>query len=132
MVETTEPRHYFRSMDDDEDSAPRCGDGDAQLGVRVPIDIKPNDDGNVHPETGGMSAAADHPKHLPPHFRPRALPGGRSTLPVFQIVDQQLGAELRVRLKRKHALIEPARTMSLADYQGTLCGTRLNWRRWHE
>jgi hypothetical protein len=76
-------------MDDDTDGKPRCGAQDDQLGARVPRDIQPDAEGNVHPLTGGMSAAADHPKHLPPHVRPRQF-GGRGGLPVFVIHANEL------------------------------------------
>jgi hypothetical protein len=130
MVGDAQPREYFRTMDDDPDGGPRCGPDASQLGVRVPDDIQSDPQGYVHPRTGGMSTAADHPRHLPPHFRPRILPGGRSSLPVFGIRDDQLSASISVRLNKKHALVEPASIMQLAAYQATLCQTRPNWRRW--
>jgi len=117
-------------MDDDEDGGPQCGSAEAQLGARVPLDIAPGTDGNVHPETGGMSAAADDPRFLPPHFRPRALPGGRSSLPCFSIREDQLGSSLEPRFKKKHVFVEPFAIMPLAAYQTELCNTRSSWRRW--
>lgn len=123
-------RMFYRAMDDDENGGPRCGSADAQLGARVPIDIRADHSGNVHPRTGGMSAAADHPRYLPPHFRPRSLTGGRSSLPCFRINEECLGSSLIARLKKKHALIEPAHVMSLAAYQTELCNTRSAWTRW--
>jgi hypothetical protein len=39
--------------------APLVGTGDAMLGARVPIDIKTDLDGLVHPGRGGMSVTPD-------------------------------------------------------------------------
>jgi hypothetical protein len=102
----------------------------AQLGARVPEDVQPDHEGNVHPKTGGMSAVLDDPRFLPPHFRPRALPGGRSTLPVFALEDHELGAGLEARIEKKHVFVEPAASVALATYQADLCKTRLPWRRY--
>ncbi len=46
-------------------SRPRCGPDARSLGVRVHQDIKPDDKGDVHPETGGMSVSLDDPMNLP-------------------------------------------------------------------
>lgn len=123
------PRELYRAMDDDADGSPKCGGGDSQLGARVPEDIIPDDGGNVHPLSGGMSTFADHPRHLPPHFRPRSLPGGRGELPVFTIREDQLGPDLKTRFKKKHALVEPSAIMRIDEYQANLSNTRMAWRR---
>jgi hypothetical protein len=124
------PRVFFRTMEDDFDGLPLCGDSTAQLGVRGGIDIDVDAEDNVHPDTGGMSAALDHPRYLPPHFRPRTLPGGRSTLPCFSIQEDDLGPSLEPRARKKHIGIEPATVMRVAAYQAELCHTKEAWRRW--
>ena len=83
----------------------------------------------MHPLRGGMSASADHPKHLPPHVRPPQF-GGRGGLPVFIIHMDEFGDGLTLRFKSKHVLVEQKTVMTLAVYQGSLCETRLLWRSW--
>ncbi|MBY0231471.1 MAG: hypothetical protein K2W96_19475 [Gemmataceae bacterium] len=63
----------FRSMFADGD-APRCGADAKSLGARIGPgeDIEPDEDGAVHPGTGGMSVSPS-PGCLPPHRQPKRL-----------------------------------------------------------
>lgn len=140
MAVTGGARELFRMMIDAPDHTPLCGSDDSQLGARIPggpqqsgqIDITPDTTGVVHPNSGGMSTAADHPRFLPPHFRPRTL-GGRADFPCFAIFDSQLGPTLQARrTSGRHFGVEPASSMPLAAYQGNLCKTRMLWRLYDE
>src|SRR6266852_393374 len=51
---------------------PAIGDRATMLGVRVPEDIEPDDDGNVCPDLGGMSVSPNL-KSLPSFRIPRRL-----------------------------------------------------------
>jgi len=121
------------------DGKPLCGSFSNELGVRPDVDIVVDTAGQVHPQTGGLSATPDDPTLLPPHVRPQGL-GGKGKLPLFVIEVAQLelagaapdlGPPLASRRDPrhplKHAFIEPARVMSLADLQACLGATRGAW-----
>lgn len=118
----------FRSMRSQNDGRPRCGPTARTLGVRVPRDVRPDEQGCVHPATGGMSVAPDDPMSLAPHRRPRTL-AGTGADPVFELKVHELGAELALRRDRlHHALVEPSEVVSLDAFQGALCDTGMRWR----
>jgi hypothetical protein len=96
------------------------------LGVRPGDDI-PVVGGRVRPGTGGMSVAPDDPMHLPRHRRPPSLAGtGRD--PVWGIALDSLGADVVFRQdKRHHGLLEPAREMSIDEFQGALAALAPRW-----
>ena len=76
-----------------------------------------------------MSAAPDAPENLPPLRRPPAL-GGKGKDPVREIDGDDLGPELQFRQdSRTHALIEPARPVTLAEYEQALMATWAKWVR---
>lgn len=107
------------------------GTGPSMLGARVPIDIRPDTSGKVHPSHGGISVTPDDPAGLPPHFRPPAL-GGFGALPIYYLSSDRLGLELQFRRDGKkperHGFVEPTREMLLDHYQQALAETKRNWR----
>ena len=101
-------------------SRPRCGPDARSLGARVPRDIEPDDRGDVHPETGGMSVSPDDPRNLPQHRRPPSLggPGKDPVFVVFVIADVDVGASLvfrpDARNPGRHGFVEPAAIVTVA------------------
>lgn len=100
------------------------------LGARVPLDITPDEQGKVLPESGGMSVTPDDPAFLPVHLRPKAL-GGQGKLPVFRVQVAALGALLTYRpdprTPDRHGFVEPVRVMLLDAYQAALAATAPSW-----
>ena len=121
----------FRAMLKDHDGAPLCGDEANMLGVRVPVDVKPDQADNVHPGARGMSVTPSNPARLPPHLRPVQL-GGFGALPVYGIEDGHIGERLAFfpdpRKPEIHGVIHPSSTMPLADYRAALAATKPVWR----
>jgi hypothetical protein len=111
--------------------APEVGPTGRTLGARPGTDIKPDKSGMVKPETGGMSASPGSPYNLPEHRRPPKF-GGTGKDPVFCIGKCDLGPDLRFRPDPKnptgHGFIEPARPMSIDEYQRALEATRGLWK----
>ena len=126
----------YRTFVTDDENRPKVGVGNFMLGARVPIDIKPDASGIVHPAKGGMSVTPNDPSGLPPHLRPLDLPGGQSTLPVFFIPASKLGARLRFqpasRHPERHGFVEPAMAMKLEAYQNALGDTVTDWVPWRK
>ena len=140
MSQLVPPKRLYRAMKA-QGSAPVCGNLANELGVRPGVDIIVDGGGQVHPSSGGLSTTPDDLARLPPHVRPPSL-GGRGKLPVFVIEVARLdgpaaasagAAELVARRDPKHpvkhAFIEPAHSMSLAELQGYLCATSERWAR---
>ena len=98
------------------------------LGIRPSVDI-PVAGAQVFPMTGGMSVAPDRPENLHPLRRPPAY-GGLGKDPVWRIDIDMLGADLQFRQDAStHGLIEPARVMSLGEFQARLADTQSYWQR---
>jgi hypothetical protein len=96
------------------------------LGVRPGYDI-PVVAGRVGPGTGGMSVAPDSPMNLPDHRRPPKF-GGTGKDPVWGITIDSLGVELIFRQdKPNHGLFEPAREMSIDEFQQALADLASKW-----
>jgi hypothetical protein len=96
------------------------------LGVRPGDDI-PVINGRVSPGSGGMSVAPDGPMHLPDHRRPPNF-GGTGKDPVWEIAIDSLGNDLIFRQdKPNHGLVEPAREMSIDEFQQALAGLAPKW-----
>ncbi len=118
-------------MRTDANGQPMCGVQANMLGVRPGTDIQPDADDLVRGGSGGLSVTPDDPARLPPHVRPARL-GGKGRLPVFEIAIARLGATLRYRPDNKnperHGFIEPADSMTLADYQSRLGATQADWK----
>lgn len=121
----------YRAMTPDANGRPTCKDSARGLGVRVPRDIEPREDGDVHPRTGGMSVTPEDPKLLPAHRRPPAF-GGWGKDPVFEIAERDLGKDLAYRpdegREAFHGFVEPGYPMPLDSYQEALCETAPLWR----
>lgn len=116
-----------------EHAQPTCGSSAKTLGVRIPDDITPDEAGQVHPRSGGMSCSPSL-MDLPPHRRPKRLgkgARGSDELCVFRIVAVQLPVDLAARpdpaAPRRHVFVEPARVMPANDLSHHLCATRPLW-----
>ncbi|MCI0681285.1 MAG: hypothetical protein L0Y71_04205 [Gemmataceae bacterium] len=134
----------YRSMLAD-GGKPKVGAQSKMLGVRVQphanADIVVDDQGNVHPNTGGMSVAPGWrqlPSFLIPkrlrHLAPDAC--GRNQLVCWQMgegafVAARLADDLQLQPDADkpmvHGVIEPAQSMSIAQYQSSLAATRDHW-----
>ena len=120
-------------MQKDAEGLPLRGNRRGMLGVRVPTDIKLDDEVTraVSPGGGGLSVVPDDPVRLPLHYRPKTL-GGHGTWPVFSIEPQQLGEPLSYRpdsaKPKDHGFLEPARVMTIEEYQAALAGTVNEWQ----
>ena len=117
---------------------PMIGQTASALGVRAPVDIQPDAEGNVYPNTGGMSVAPNG--RFLPFFRiPRRLRDqvpdarGDNNLACFRIgegpfEDGRLTDDLAVRIdKEKHGLVEPFGMVSLHQYREALAATQDQW-----
>jgi hypothetical protein len=105
---------------------PDIGPGARTLGVRPDVDI-PVVKGMVMPATGGLSVAPDTPNHLPSHRRPAAF-GGTGKDPIWSLDLDRLERDLTFRQDQsKHGVIEPARPMSITEFQQALADTASKW-----
>ena len=82
------PKIYRIMKKEEQQDYPKIGDSSVDLGVRIPTDIQPDAQGNVHPNTGGMSVSPSFDiliKRLPARMVPvrfrNIVPGaaGRNT-----------------------------------------------------
>lgn len=126
--------NLFRAMKKDLDSKPLCGLNSGNLGVRTSgnfQDIPIDNQGTVHPQTGGLSVTPDNPDTLPAHLIPYSR-GGGGNKPVFMIENSSLSSDLFFRRDPKnphnHGFIEPSISMQIETYQETLCATRSFWK----
>jgi hypothetical protein len=127
----------FRSMLADGDK-PLVGQRSSALGVRVPHDITPHDDGTVEPGKGGMSVSPA-PNCLPPFLIPAQLRGrypgatGKSNLVCWWMgegpfAEAAISADLSLRPdSARHGQVEPARRMLIDGFQTALAATRGQW-----
>ncbi len=117
---------------------PMVGDTSNRLGVRPEVDIPVDHQGEVAPQTGGMSVAPEW-RVLPFFLIPKRL---RSLVPAAHGSNMNhcwkmgarpftlgvVGKGLVLRPDRAtHGVVEPAESMSLADFQAALAGTREQW-----
>lgn len=126
----------FRAMAAELDGSPSVARSARALGIRTALEFsnggEPDvtvtaDDDIILPGTGGMSVAPVDPVNLPPFRRP-PLFGGKGKDPVWEIDAAELGPELQFRQDRpKHGLIEPARPMTLKEFESALAATRPRW-----
>lgn len=123
----------FRSMKEDADGLPMVGPSGRMLGVRpgsaaTPDVLASQANDTVLPNHGGMSVAPDDPMHLLKHRRPPSL-GGIGQDPVWYIEVADLPVDLQFRQDRlTHGVIEPAQTMTLAEFEMALEATRSQWK----
>jgi hypothetical protein len=118
---------------------PRVGATGRTLGARPGCpgatrpDIEVNMDGQVIPETGGMSVAMPPADNLPPHRRPPRYGGLDRKIVLYELETGELPDELRERIdpynSERHVFIEPAWAMGFEEYQQALHATRSLWRR---
>jgi len=112
----------YRAMTASPDGYPRTGNTVRDLGVRSDGDFRdviPDDEGNVHPDNGGMSVNP-RVEDIPPWL------GKRS--PVWSFDTELLPRSLKYRQdKADHGLIEPGESMPLERYRETLAETREDW-----
>ena len=124
-----EGRQLFREMGE-EDGIPALGPED--LGVRLGIDIRPDDTGMIWPETGGMSVVPDDPRHLHRAHRPRSL-GGTGTKPVWKISEESVVDPLTYRPDPKrpgrHGFVEPLESIDVTTYTSCIDKTAGDWER---
>jgi hypothetical protein len=119
-------------MKESADGKPVVGRSARELGVRTGTAANPDvpaiDDGDiVSPWQGGMSVAPDDPLHLLRHRRPASL-GGVGQDAVWYIETDDLPVDLQFRQDTPtHGLIEPARSMTLKEYENALASTRQDW-----
>lgn len=132
---SSKPEIIFRAMKEDSDGKPLVGRLARTLGVRIEgqyRDIPINEDGTVHPNTGGMSVTPNTLERLPVFRLPKSLGGeGRDPVFSFQVVDLPSTLALR-RDKPNHALIEPSKSCLFEEYEQNLHVTRENWVKCHE
>jgi hypothetical protein len=122
----------YRSMKEDPHGFPVVAPNARGLGVRPGKDIAgihPCD--VVHPSQGGLSVSPDDPMGLPYYRRPPALQGTGQD-PVWEIEASQLGPNLVYRqdpANAGHGFVEPARSMTLDEYQQALKATQSLWKK---
>jgi hypothetical protein len=76
-----------------------------------------------------MSVAPDHPGNLHSLRRPRAY-GGSGKDPVWYLCIALLSDDLQFRQdSATHGMIEPARAMSIDDYEKALAATKPYWEK---
>ena len=145
----TEPStRMYRSMvpNDRTPARPSVGRSARELGVRVGVDVHPDESGNVGPNGEGMSVSRSLAT-LPDHRCPRRLralhPGasGNDADRVFRLgygafVRGAVAAGLRLRPDDKpapghgtvtHGVVEPAKSVPLGDYERDLAATQEPW-----
>lgn len=125
-------RRLYRAMKQGSQGMPELGESARTLGIRPGIDVlatRPTDP--VPCGQGGLSVSPDDPMGLPVHRRPVAFQGtGRD--PVWSIEEKSLGSDLAFRSdpgNARHGFIEPARTMTLNEFQHALRQTESLWQR---
>jgi hypothetical protein len=88
-------------------------------------------DETVYPGQGGISVSPDDPMNLPFFRRPPVFQGTGHD-PVWAIDETDLGPDLIYRpdlTNVGHGFLEPARPMTLSEYQQALAQTRDLWKR---
>ena len=117
--------YIFRGMTE-EKGEPKVGDSARTLGVRPNRDIPVDTNGNVHPNTGGVSVSPS-PQDLPPHRKPIEF-GGTGKDPVWKLDVADLGNDLQhVPDKPGHGTIQPKQSMPLSKYQTALANLKSKW-----
>src|SRR5262245_2171031 len=122
----------FRAMKEGPTGQPLVAPQTRGLGVRPGVDVPANNPlDTVGVGTGGMSVSPDDPANLPYYRRPATF-GGTGKDPVWVIDVGDLGPDLIYRAdvgSATHGVVEPARPMSLDEYQRALALTQPCWRK---
>lgn len=122
----------FRSMKEDALGLPQVGASARTLGIRPGIDVPATMAHDlVQPGQGGLSVCPDDPMSLPAYRRPIAFQGTGKD-PVWTIDTADLGSDLIYRADPRragHGFIEPARPMTLDQYQRAVEQTQGSWRK---
>ena len=106
----------------------KVGDSIRTLGIRPGVGILVDANGMVHLGTGGISVSPS-PDDLPTHRKPPEF-GGTGKDSVWGINTDDLGSDLiYVPDNPGHGTIQPAKLMSLEDYQKALANTNINWEK---
>src|ERR1019366_676227 len=122
----------YRSMQEDGQGFPVLGPSARTRGIRPGRDapaVLPA--GPIHPGEGGLSVSPDDPMNLPYYRRPSAW-NGTGADPVWEIGSTQLGTELVYRPdpdNPAHGYIEPARHMTVDEFQTVLSATQPLWKK---
>ena len=117
--------YIFRGTTE-EKGEPKVGDSARTLGVRPNRDIPVDTNGNVHPNTDGVSVSPS-PQDLPPHRKPIEF-GGTGKDPVWKLDVADLGNDLQhVPDKPGHGTIQPKQSMPLSKYQTALANLKSKW-----
>lgn len=118
----------------DEDGLPEVGASGRYLGARHRgrfRDIDVDENGMVHPGTGGTSVSPPPHANLPEHRRPPEF-GGYGGDSVYEFDVGKSPSELLHRPDPKdparHGFIEPAWRMTFESYQRAIYETRGLWR----
>ncbi|HEY3609107.1 MAG TPA: RHS repeat-associated core domain-containing protein [Pseudonocardiaceae bacterium] len=133
------PYKIYRGMKDD-NGAPKVEPTARGLGARPGGDIKPDENGMVHPpenpaDAQGMSTAPEKPGNLPAHRRPPELGTGKGGVgtgkdPVWSLDPDKLPDGLvGVRDSPTHVTIAPSRTMPFDEYQALIATTKGLWEK---
>lgn len=133
------PYKIYRGMKED-DGAPQVEPTARGLGARPGSDIKPDENGMVHPpedptHAEGMSTAPEKPGNLPAHRRPPELGSGKGGVgtgkdPVWSLDPEELPDGLvGIRDSPTHVTIAPSRSMPVEEYQGLIASTKGLWKK---
>lgn len=126
----------YRAMKEAPDGLPVVEQSSRGLGVRVGVDLAPDESGAVHPGGGGMSVSPSSLWNVPPHRRPRRLGRGSTGKDADRVfwADSHVFPRHALVVRpdpnrpEQHAFVEPARTMVFEAYQEKLVATRSDWR----
>jgi len=128
----------YRVMKRAEDGGPAVGRSPTSLGVRIPQDISPDDQGNVAPALGGMSVSprlVELPKFLVPKRLVHLLPSARGSNNNFvwrmgagPFVAGAVAPGLLMQPDRPgHGTVQPESVVPLPTYEAALVATRSEW-----
>ena len=118
---------------------PKVGDAAMCLGLR-PGEVPVDQDGNIHPQTGGLSVYSSMrvipARMVPKRLQPR-VPGaaGNNNLAIWALgsgpfASGPIDDRLTLRIDPddpEHGFIEPNAIMSIEDYERALIATRAAW-----
>lgn len=113
---------------------PECGPAANRLGARVPaeppppqVDVVPDDDGIVHPGTGGMSVFSTI--RAIPISRLPTTHGGYNKKDLLVVIDEAAVVDPLAHRPDHgaHGTIQPLEAMHVDEYQRALCQTKPTW-----